>query len=442
MIVIARRLSRVPLCRARGSEMGCDIRGALAQAKTRCIGRLQPIASLVLLAALSPAAVAGSEIGGSGYFVPGDPKAGIRIFFDKGCAHCHAVLGEGGRSAPDLGRSPAGYLSAAELVAAMWNHAPAMWQKMRLKQVEPPKFTAAEMTNLFAFLYSIRSLDETGDPQRGRALLAQRKCLSCHSISGEGGSAGPDLRQWASSRNPVSWVQAMWNHGAAMQAMMAQRGVGWPQFQGSDMADLIAYLHTLTPKSGPRSALKQADSDNGRRVFLEKRCDACHAIRGGGATRGPDLGSRRLPRTLGQFAGTMWNHAPNMWSSMRIQGVSRPQFSNQEMADLIAYLFMQRYFETSGSFDRGRRLFEDKGCPACHLHGGPGTSLAIWRGSASPVAIATALWNHGPLMFISMQQRQFSWPRFGPGEVVDLMEFLNRGAAEPLETAHSRGRQR
>ncbi len=394
----------------------------------------------VAFALLLPAAAA--QVSGGGYFVPGDPKSGIRTFFDKGCAHCHAVLGEGGRSAPDLARSPAGHLSAAELVSAMWNHAPAMWQKMRLEQLQPPKFSPAEMTNLFAFLYSIRSLDEPGDAQRGRRLLEERKCLRCHSVSGEAQGPAPDLRRWASYRNPVSWVQAMWNHGAAMQSMMAQRGLSWPQLQGSDMADLIAYVNSSAPRSGPRAALKQADPESGRQIFLKKRCDGCHAVRGAGAARAPDLGARSLPRTLGQFAATMWNHAPAMWSSMRSQGITRPQFSNQEMADLIAYLFTQRYFEASGSSARGQRLFEEKGCMGCHGKGGPAPALARWSGAASPVAIAATLWNHGPLMFASMQQRQISWPRFGPGEIVDLMEYLNHGAPAAMLTSLKQRGQR
>ncbi len=396
------------------------------------------ITGLAILAAFAPKTAAEVRTGASGYFVPGDPKAGIRVFFDKGCSRCHAVLGEGGRSAPDLARSPAGHLSAAELVSAMWNHAPAMWQKMRLERVEPPKFTPAEMTDLFAFLYSIRSLDEPGDAQRGRQLLEEKKCLSCHAISGQGGGVGPDLRRWASYRNPVSWVQAMWNHGASMQSLMSQRGLRWPELQGSDMADLIAYVHTLGAKSGPHSALKQADPESGRRVFLEKRCDTCHAVRGSGASRGPDLGSRALPRTLGQFAGSMWNHAPVMWNSMRAQGVARPQFSKQEMADLIAYLFTQRYFEASGNAARGERLFAEKGCAGCHGRGGPAPSLAQAKMGTSPVAIATALWNHGPMMFASMQQRQYSWPRFGRGEIVDIMEYLRRGAVTPVESAQTK----
>ena len=111
--------------------------------------------------------------GGGGYFIPGDPKAGMHSFFDKGCARCHSVLGEGGRSAPDLARAPAGHLGSADLLAAMWNHAPNMWEKMRIEGVSPPQFSESDMANLFAFLYSVRSLDEPGDADRGRRLLAE-----------------------------------------------------------------------------------------------------------------------------------------------------------------------------------------------------------------------------------------------------------------------------
>jgi cytochrome c2 len=147
----------------------------------------------------------------------------MRVFFEKRCARCHSVLGEGGRAAPDLARAPAGHLSAAELVAATWNHAPEMWEKIQAERLPAPRFSAQEMTDLFAFLYSVRSLDEPGDPACGRRLLSEKRCSQCHSVSGEGGRVGPDFRRWAGYRNPVSWIQAMWNHGAAMQRLMAAR---------------------------------------------------------------------------------------------------------------------------------------------------------------------------------------------------------------------------
>ncbi len=365
--------------------------------------------------------------GAGAYFLPGDVKAGMQAFFDKGCARCHAVLGEGGRAAPDLARAPGGHLSAAELVAAMWNHAPAMWEKMRAQRLEPPKFSEKEMRDLFAFLYSVRTLDEPGDAQRGRRLVAEKNCLECHAIAGAGGRVGPDLKTWASYRNPVSWIQAMWNHAQPMQAAMAARGLSWPEFAGNDMTDLMAYVRTLTPNPRGHFYLRPADAEAGRKLFQHKGCAACHAVRGTGGGGAPDLGRRALPRTLGQLAGLMWNHAPSMWASMRAQHVPRPQFSNQEMADLIAYLFTERYFEAIGSAERGKRRFEEKGCAGCHGIGAVGPDLATWRGGGSVIPVATALWNHGPIMLEKMKEQRITWPRFRTGEIVDLMEYLNRG---------------
>jgi len=366
-----------------------------------------------------------------GYFVPGDAKAGLKTFFDKGCARCHSVLGEGGRTAPDLARAPAGHLSAGGLVAAVWNHAPAMWERMNREQVNPPTFTEAEMANLFAFIYSVRSMDEPGDPERGRRLLFDKGCSQCHAVGERGTRAGPDLSDWASYRNPVSWIQAMWNHAPAMQALMGARGLRWPEFQGTDVADMIAYIRTQATNPRHHFYLEPADPATGRLVFRQKGCTNCHAVRGSAGVGAPQLGDRSLPRTLGQFAGLMWNHSPAMWTSMRTQEIPRPQFSNKEMADLIAYLFAQRYFDASGSALRGRRIFEVKGCATCHLPDaeGIGPALSPWRGQVTPMALATAMWNHGPMMLTRMREQRIPWPLFQSQEMVDLMEFLNQGVA-------------
>ena len=363
-----------------------------------------------------------------GFFIPGDAKAGMQTFFDKGCARCHSVLGEGGNTAPDLARAPSGHLSAAELVAAMWNHAPPMWEKMRQEKLTPPAFTESEMSNLFAFLYSVRSLDEPGDAERGRRLLFEKQCLQCHAVAGQGGGTGPDLRDWASYRNPVSWIQAMWNHAPAMQALMEERGLPWPEFRGNDVADLIAYIRTQATNPRQHVYLQPANPNVGRKLFRQKGCTNCHSLRGAAGARAPNLQTRSLPRTLGQFAGLMWSHSPEMWASMQAQNIPRPRFSNKEMADLVSYLFAQRYFEPSGNPARGARVFEVKGCASCHTGAGLGPALSSWRGRVSPIALATAMWNHGPVMLERMREEQIPWPLFRPGEMVDLMEFLNRGA--------------
>ncbi len=384
---------------------------------------------VILLVALSPAAPRAVAQGGGGYFIPGDPKEGMQAFLDKGCVRCHSVLGEGGRTAPDLARAPSGLLSAAETVAGMWNHAPDMWQRMRENNVEPPQFTDDEMANLFAFLYSVRSLDEPGDPENGRQLLSTKHCLDCHSVEETGARVAPALQNWTGYRNPVSWIEAMWNHGLPMQEMMAARGLSWPEFEGSEMLDVIAYIRTLGSNPNRHALLRLADPEAGSQLYRQKGCFSCHEARGLGQRSAPDLSGSDLPRTMGQFAAQMWNHAPAMWTVMAAQGLSRPQFSNKEMADLISYLFTQRYFEQGGDVQSGRRVFEDKGCVGCHSFDAAGpVDLSSWEGNVTPIRLAAALWNHGPVMFETMQQQQISWPRFQSGEIGDLMEFMDRGA--------------
>jgi cytochrome c2 len=197
--------------------------------------------------------------------------------------------------------------------------------------------------------------------------------------------------------------------------------VAWPVFSGNDMADLIAYMRRVSSAGSKPAYLRPADPQAGARLFREKGCALCHD-RSLGGVRAPNLRSPSLPRTLGQFAAAMWNHAPAMQASMRAQKIARPTFSNKEMADLLAYLFAERFFEAPGSAASGEHLFADKGCNGCHRAGGIGPDLS--RVSVSPIHMATSLWNHGPVMFQAMQQQKITWPRFQSGEITDLIEYL------------------
>jgi len=80
----------------------------------------------------------------------GEPEQGQAVF-ENSCTTCHS-LGHREKSKVDL-LSRKGPSSVTGYIAAMWNHAPAMWEKMRAQHLPPPKFTESEMTNLFAFLY-------------------------------------------------------------------------------------------------------------------------------------------------------------------------------------------------------------------------------------------------------------------------------------------------
>ena len=405
-------------------EQGPDAMTVTANAHFGLPGRGARQRALLLAVLFTASAAAAQER--AGYFIPGNPKAGMSVFFAKGCAKCHSVLGEGGRSAPDLARAPGDHMSADDLLATMWNHAPTMWERMSATKVASPRFSETEMQDLFAFLYSVRSLDVPGDAERGHRLILEKRCLTCHAVGRQGGRTGPDLERWTQYRNPVSWIQTMWNHGPAMRATMAQRGIEWPVFEGSDVADLIAYVRKLAPGDRKKVYLRPANPEAGRAVFKTKGCISCHSVGGGtGGRRAPDLGSSTLPRTLGQFAASMWNHGPTMWGTMEQAQVRQRQFTNAEMADLIAYLFSERYFELRGNAQRGASLFQEKRCSLCHQAQGPGPDLSAWA-HASPATLATGLWNHGPAMLERMHQQNIDWPFFRHGEIADLLEFLRR----------------
>jgi hypothetical protein len=132
-------------------------------------------------------------------------------------------------------------------------------------------------------------------------------------------------------------------------------------------------------------------------------------------------------RTLGQLAGMLWNHSPEMWKGMEEKRLPRPPLSSQEMADIIAYLFSTRYFDDPGDPERGRMAFAKKQCNLCHTRGGKTLSLSNLKGQISPIFMAQTMWNHGPEMLERMRKAKVSWQKVDGNEMVNLMAYLNQG---------------
>jgi mono/diheme cytochrome c family protein len=115
----------------------------------------------------------------------------------------------------------------------------------------------------------------------------------------------------------------------------------------------------------------------------------------------------------------MWNHQPNM-----IQ--PPPELSQEEMRQIIGYLWGLQYLRGQGSADRGKRVFEAKGCATCHNDPASGApNLAKGRDAYSDVTMVGALWQHGPRMLQLMTEKKIAWPRFTAPEIADLIAYLN-----------------
>jgi cytochrome c len=262
-------------------------------------------------------------------------------------------------------------------------------------------------------------MDEPGDAQRGKILLETKDCIRCHSV--KEGTTG-DLTRWGMYTNPIVWAQMMWNHSPQMEQEMKKKGLSRVEFKGNEMVDLIAYIRSVSPNK-EKVYLSPGDPRMGEKLFAEKGCIQCH-----GTGKEVDLARKKdFPRTLAQLAGMMWNHSHEMWRRMEEKGIPRENLSSEETAHLIAYLFSIRYFDEPGDLEKGRTVFIKKQCNLCHGKGSTKVELSGLKGQISPILMAAMMWNHGPEMLEKMRKAKVPWQKIDGREMVDLMEYLNRG---------------
>src|SRR3989304_574098 len=110
----------------------------------------------------------------------------------------------------------------------------------------------------------------------------------------------------------------------------------------------------------------------GGKVFAEKGCGRCHALRGTGGGVGPDLGRIQTGTSFFELGAAMWNHLPRMGAKMSELGIRRPTLTPTEVSNLIAFLFTAQYYDEPGDAKTGEELFAAKGCVQCHEVGGKG----------------------------------------------------------------------
>ncbi len=179
-------------------------------------------------------------------FQPGEPDLG-RAVYERRCESCH-TFGSKQAKKVDLLESTAPR-SLTDYVAAMWNHAPML---RRLSGREFPALAPGDMKNLVAYLFAQRYFLERGNASRGQVVYTEKKCAWCHEER-RSITRAPDLTRAAEQFSPVTMAAAVWRHGPPMLDEMKKQGFAWPEFHGSEVTNLIAYLNSrLTPKMEPR----------------------------------------------------------------------------------------------------------------------------------------------------------------------------------------------
>lgn len=372
-----------------------------------------------LLLVLAIAAPAAARADGT---VFGDPARGRALFETKLCVRCHSVWGHGGKVGPEIVRAVAGK-SVPELAGAFWNHTPRMISEMQTQGHPWPSLEREEMGDLLSYLYYLRLFDVPGDPVQGAISFARLGCSACHDVGGDGDGVGGPLDRFARYASPLPLAQAMWNAAPRMQAKQLGRRRAIPTFTGTEVADIQSFVREEGSRGGRRTALLPLpDPHRGQRLFRAKGCSRCHE----GPDAVVDLGDAALHRSLSEIAGILWNHSYAMRDLMRERGIPFPRFREHEMADVISYVYFKGFLGRTGDARRGARVFRDRGCAGCHTGKdaiGPDLAMAPVD---DPVALASAMWNHAPEMHEMMAEQGVPWPKFEPGEMEDLVAYLQR----------------
>lgn len=273
------------------------------------------------------------------YFdAPGDVSVGKRLFTEKKCFVCHRVGDYGGDVGPDLKRL--GQFGSPILVAAtMWNHGPAMAERMEEVGVERPTFEGSELNDLIAYLQSIAPEPIQGPvyvlpgrAEAGRVIFVEKRCQECHSVQGVGGRVGPPLAGQGRHWGLTEFAAAMWNKLPAMTDVMEERGITVPRLGGTEMADLVAYLYSI------EYFAEFGEPELGEQRLQENGCLDCHSLRGRYGDGAGDLARVDGLESPAALAAALWNHAPLMGESALTLRREWPELSPEELADLTAFL--------------------------------------------------------------------------------------------------------
>ena len=350
-----------------------------------------------------------------------NPILGMQAITAKGCMTCHSIWSVGGTLGPDIASRGAGQ-SFQQLASMFWNHTPRMVQLLKQKGRDWPALSEKEMADIISFLYYLKLLDRPGEARLGKQVFQEKRCDACHSLQG----GDLPLVRFGSFVEPVSLTQAMWNAGPAMHERQQARGIAMPLFEGREMADLQAYIHSEIPSSAAQTSyVPLPDLVRGAGLFSSKGCASCHSSRGGKSI-GPDLSRQSLRKSMSEICGVIWNHSFAMQATMAAKGMAFPRLEGNELADILGYVYFLHFSRDEGDAVRGEKVFVAKGCVTCHGPGKQGPNLQEGGPRFEMLRLATSMWNHAPIMYQSMENEVMKWIQLDPNDMQDLSKYLRR----------------
>jgi len=335
---------------------------------------------------------------------------GRLLIRNKGCAGCHEVsdflVGE--QLGPDLD-------GIGTKVARGWLYHWLQNPRSYLKNSRMPqfRFTDEEIRSLVEYLMTLNGKDapphpintlpsDSGHEDRGKILVSESRCITCHSIHGRGGRFAPELER-IGDKVREDWLA---NFLRNVHYYQPRKRMLEYNFSDQDVLDVAAYLMLefseeayALPEAGaegraPQSAVKRQErAAAGKKLYAKYGCGGCHTIGGVGIRTkvGPKLANvgDRLESGL-DFGGhddivpTLYN-----WLFMKLKqpdvfdsSNAMPNYflTDKEAFEITVALLSNRQTNYDGKYlvHRSRRsiykkpagefgkLFDRYSCISCH----------------------------------------------------------------------------
>ena len=252
---------------------------------------------------------------------PGDAGRGKRLFTERACNQCHGITEVKNPAAHPVSQWQL-MADPIALATAMWNHSASMGMEMNSKALNRLELTAQDLTDLLVYLRHLTAVKvqtssfQTTTGVAGEELFRDKGCAACH-------QAGNSAITWQLHGKTLTDLAArMWDHGMRMPTATTH-------LEPNQMREILSYVWA------GQFFQSNGDPRHGKRVFISKRCGACHDQAADGA---PPLtqGSHQFSEIT--MVSALWRHGPTMLALMTERKMPWPRFDAKEMSDLIAYL--------------------------------------------------------------------------------------------------------
>lgn len=241
--------------------------------------------------------------------VPGVPELteGKRLFNTQGCRGCHKLNGVGGSIGPDLTEEGAHHRSPEWLA----QHFLAPNAVSAGSAMPNYHFTKEQAKALTYFMLSLTSEDmgsyyssqrSIPGPEYGRQLFAEKNCISCHAVGGEGSKTGPDLFGVV-KRHSLEWLDEQ-----LVNPELVYPGSAMPAYDldANSRKALMAYMAIATPEdahlllSNQSRTLKPEEIAiaAGKQDFARFGCVGCHGTELQGGVPNPNAQGGEVPSLL------------------------------------------------------------------------------------------------------------------------------------------------